>query len=255
MRILVVDEETPARAQLRQLITEIEGSHALAGELSDGRDVISCCSREPIDIVLMDLATSGIGALDAARRLGCLDPAPAVVFMTGPDQPSPEGLNGEVAGCLRKPIERERLQEVLRRLSHIHQRLPSSPESESTPAGRPERRRQIKAQYRGKVQVVAVRDVLYLHADQKYVTVRHGGGELLVDESLRSFELEFPDLFLRIHRHTLVARNQVAGLERDPDGVHRILLRDCAERLPVSRRHLSAVRFWMCNCGIIPGRG
>ncbi|MBK1718805.1 LytTR family DNA-binding domain-containing protein [Thiocystis violacea] len=62
---------------------------------------------------------------------------------------------------------------------------------------------------------------------------------------MRSFEREFPDLFLRIHRNALVARARLSGLERQPDGSTQVQVRDCGDRLLVSRRHLSEVRRWL----------
>ena len=84
-----------------------------------------------------------------------------------------------------------------------------------------------------------------LLADQKYVTVRHEGGDLLVDEALKALEDEFPDVFMRIHRNALVARSRLCGLEKGPDGTTLVHLRGCDERLAVSRRHLSDVRRWL----------
>jgi two-component system response regulator AlgR len=92
---------------------------------------------------------------------------------------------------------------------------------------------------------VPVEDILYLRAEQKYVTVRHPKGRLLVDESLKSLEEEFPDLFLRIHRNALVARRHLTGLDKDLEGACLACLRGCDERLPVSRRHLPDVRRWL----------
>jgi two-component system response regulator AlgR len=92
---------------------------------------------------------------------------------------------------------------------------------------------------------VAVERVIYLQADQKYVLVRHDDGSLLVEESLKSLEEEFPDILLRIHRSALVARDRIEALEKGTDGAPRVRLRGCAERLPVSRRHLAAVRRWL----------
>ncbi len=95
------------------------------------------------------------------------------------------------------------------------------------------------------MRAVPVRDVIYLQADQKYVTVRHLGGELLVDESLRTFEQDFADLFLRIHRNALVARARLLGLEKTSHGTFQARLNGCDERLPVSRRHLADLRRWL----------
>ena len=95
------------------------------------------------------------------------------------------------------------------------------------------------------MRIVAVEDIIYLRADHKYVSVRHPGGTLLVDESLCALELEFPDLFLRLHRNALVARTRLSGLEKQPGGATLARLHDCDDRLPVSRRHISKVRHWL----------
>jgi two-component system response regulator AlgR len=71
---------------------------------------------------------------------------------------------------------------------------------------------------------------------------RHEGGEALLDESLVSLEQEFGEQFIRIHRNALVARDALVGLEKDSLGRVRAMLRDCDERLDISRRHVAAVR-------------
>jgi two-component system response regulator AlgR len=92
------------------------------------------------------------------------------------------------------------------------------------------------------VQTVPIDDVLYLLAEQKYVTVRHSAGRMLIDESLKALEQEFPDRFMRIHRNALVATRQLVGLEKGADGASLAVLSGCEERLPVSRRHLPEIR-------------
>ena len=134
-------------------------------------------------------------------------------------------------------------------------RRPSSaPESRRGSSTRPSppRRRAARtgaitlaAHYRGSLQTVPIPEIIYLLADQKYVTVRHEGGDLLVDEALKALEDEFPDIFMRIHRNALVARSRLSGLEKGPDGTTLVRLRGCDERLPVSRRHLSDIRRWL----------
>ena len=104
------------------------------------------------------------------------------------------------------------------------------------------RRRHLSAHYRGGVRTVPIENILYLLAEQKYVTVRHQKGRMLVDESLKALELEFPDRFMRIHRNALVASARLVGLERAADGGYLAVLQDCEERLAVSRRHLPDVR-------------
>ena len=71
--------------------------------------------------------------------------------------------------------------------------------------------------YKG-VELVNISDIRYLKADQKYVSVRYTGGEVIVDETLRELEEEFPDLFSRVHRNALVTTNHIMGLEKDATG-------------------------------------
>src|SRR5690606_15752342 len=103
-------------------------------------------------------------------------------------------------------------------------------------------RTHFSALLKGSLRVVPVKDVRYLQADQGYVTVRHAGGELLIEDSLRALEEEFGERVLRIHRNTLVVVEHVTALERGPLGTLSVTLRDIPERLPVSRRLHAAVR-------------
>jgi two-component system response regulator AlgR len=74
------------------------------------------------------------------------------------------------------------------------------------------------------------------------VTVRHVGGELIIDETLRDLEREFEALFIRIHRNALVSSRAIEGIERNEDGHYRVRLKGIDEELEISRRHVSAVR-------------
>jgi two-component system response regulator AlgR len=92
------------------------------------------------------------------------------------------------------------------------------------------------------VKLIPVPEIFYFSADQKYTTVRHRGGSDLIDDALKALEEEFPSDFVRIHRSALVHVKQVAGVERVGDGQYEVLLRDVAERLPVSRRQAGELR-------------
>ena len=140
---------------------------------------------------------------------------------------------------------RQRLREALERV-----RVPTRPQRTALSNQgdlHPSRRHFLSAYYRGGLQTVAIENIHYLRAEHKYVTVRHTGGEILVDESLKSLEEEFPDLFVRIHRNALVARSGLSGLSKASDGGVEVRLRDCTEHLPVSRSHLASIRRLLLN--------
>ena len=82
----------------------------------------------------------------------------------------------------------------------------------------------------------------FFQADQKYVTMRHAGGELLIDETLQELEDEFGNRFVRVHRNALVATKYIEGLERNEEGQYQIRLRDVPNGIDISRRHVSSIR-------------
>jgi two-component system response regulator AlgR len=243
MNILVVDDEAEARERLRRLLAETDGRYTLAGEATDGLQAIEVCRSQRIDLVLLGAQLPGVDGVTAAGALSALDPAPAIILVTAFEHEPRVAPGSQLAGCLVKPVCRERLLEALQRVQDptstrsvvgINQSVHEPPRSAP--------RRRLSAHYRGGLRTVQIEDIIYLRAEHKYVTVHHAEGELLIDESLRALEQEFTQLFLRIHRNTLVARNRVNGLEKRSDGSVYIRLRDCAEQLQVSRRHLPEVR-------------
>lgn len=93
------------------------------------------------------------------------------------------------------------------------------------------------------IQLVSLQDIYYFQAADKYVTAHHIHGELLIEDSINSLELEFSPAFIRVHRKTLVSIAKVGKLIRDDAGKHFIVLKDKPDfMLPVSRRQLPKVR-------------
>jgi two-component system response regulator AlgR len=240
VRVLIVDDEAPARERLRRLVAEVGGGWEVIGQAANGEEALDVCRAGDVDLVLLDINMPGMGGLEAAQALARLDPPPAVVLVTAYGEYALDAFERHVADYLVKPVRRERLQEALARLQVTNR--PQRAALSGSATGGPGRRRHLTAHYRGGLQVVAIEDVIYLRAEQKYVTARHLSGSLLLDESLKSLERELDDLFLRIHRNTLVARRWLVGLEKDGDGTSYARLRGCEERLAVSRRHLAEVR-------------
>ena len=242
MRILIVDDEAPARARLRRLLSELPGDSQIVGEAADGWAALDVCEKLEVDLALLDISMPGMDGLEVAGRLAELDPPPAVILVTAYTEYALKAFDQRVDDYLVKPVRRERLQAALDRV-----RVSTRPQREAlleaaNPRGR---RSRLSARYRGGLRSVPVEEVIYLLAEQKYVNLRHETGHLLLDESLKTLEDELGELFIRIHRNALVARRAVLGLEKDAEGNTLVRLRGCAERLPVSRRHLPELRRWL----------
>ena len=243
VNLLIIDDEPLARERLRRHIAEIGEPYVVVGEADNGFDMLRRCEPGDVDIALVDIRMPRMDGLEAARHLAGLDSAPALIFTTAYDQHAIDAFERNAVDYLLKPIRRERLAEALARARRLSRAQHKS--LEQTEPATHGARGHLCARYRGDLHLVPIEDVLYFRADQKYVTARHTGGEVLLEESLKALEDEFGERLLRIHRSTLVAKPHVDGLEKSDDGICRLHLRGCGETLEVSRRHLPEVRAWL----------
>ncbi len=244
MNILIADDESPARARLRALLHELTGDYRVVGEVGDGEAVVSHCAESPVDLVLMDIRMPLLSGLDAAARLGLMDTPPAVVFVTAYDQHAVEAFERGAIDYLVKPVRPERLHRALERARALTRpQLQVLRALENGISGK--HRERICTSYRGGVECVDLDEVIYFRAEQKYVVVRHQGGRLLLEESLKTLEESYQEHFLRIHRNALVAQQRLVGIEKTPDGHSMARLNGCDDLLEISRRHLPMVRAWL----------
>jgi two-component system response regulator AlgR len=232
MKVLIVDDEPPARERLVRLLEEIDACE-LAGEAGNGAEAIELVGRLAPDVVLMDIRMPGMDGVEAARHLGQLDEPPAIIFITAYDEYALRAFDTHAVGYLLKPVRREKLAETLTRASRLTK--PQLAAIAKAAAPRP-RRSHLSVRVRGELRLIPIEEVLYFLADQKYVTIRHRSGEDLIEESLKSLEDEFDPDFLRIHRNALVSVRHIASIERSGEGQYSVRMRGIETDLPVSRR-------------------
>ena len=241
-RILIADDEGPARARLRDLLDECRESFPLAivDEARNGREALDVLNREKIDIVLLDIRMPEMDGMEAARHISGMAEPPAIIFTTAFDSYAIKAFEVNAIDYLLKPIRAERL---LLALGKTRAAPPVSRQALDAATNLP--RRHLSVHERGKIVLVPVADVLYLRAELKYVTVRTVEREHLVEESLTHLEEEFDDAFVRIHRNCLVARAAIAGFERNAEESESgwaVVIKGTGEKLPVSRRQHSVVK-------------
>lgn len=238
MKFLIVDDEPLARERLKELIRRGGGEHVVI-EADNGIGALALAQSEHPDAILLDIRMPGMDGIETACHLARLEVPPAVIFTTAYDDHALAAFEANAVDYLLKPIRAERLQEALHR-ARILSRARSESLRRSDAGDRA--RTHLSIASHGGIQLVAVRDIRYLHAEQRYISVGWTGRELLLDESLRDLEAEFVGRFLRIHRGTLVAIEYLDALEHAPDGTWQVRLRGADRRLPVSRRHLADAR-------------
>ncbi|MGH8030955.1 MAG: LytR/AlgR family response regulator transcription factor [Luteimonas sp.] len=234
MKIVIADDEPLALERLRTLLGEIADVDLVA-EARDGREALHACAEHAPDVVLLDIAMPGIDGLEAARHLAAFEPRPAVIFCTAYDAHALSAFEAAAVDYLVKPVRPERLQAAIDRArTVVAGREHSRSDDDAHAPGK--QRTHLCARLRGSLRLIPIEDVHYLQAEEKYVVVHHARGEDLIEESLRSLEIEFGERFVRIHRNCLVARHEIVELRRGPDGHIHTVLRHGKLPLEVSRR-------------------
>ncbi len=237
MKCLVVDDESLARQRLTRLL-EGMGEWTVCGEAANGEQALQQVQQLRPDLVLMDIRMPGMDGIEAARHIVQLENPPALVFATAYGDHALEAFETQAVDYLLKPIHPQRLQQALdkaMRLSSVQLEKLQKSQADS-------RRMHLCARKRGNLELIPIDEVVYLQADNKYVTVCSATQQILIEESLKSLEREFSSYFIRIHRNALVAVAAISGLEKSVEGHCCVLLEGVDERLEVSRRLLPEVR-------------
>jgi len=243
LRVFIADDEAPARERLKELLADIEAQlpTRVVGEATNGLEAVEQLPASGAQLLLLDIQMPGMGGLEVARHLAGLQAGPAVVFVTAHDRHAVEAFELNALDYLVKPVRAARLAAALKKASAAGPPPPRQLAQAATQA-----REYLSVAERHRILLVPVRDIVYLRAELKYVTLRTREGEHLIEEPLVALEREFAARFVRVHRSCLVARSAVRGFERAAGGEEEphwnVVLEGVPERLPVSRRQWSEVR-------------
>jgi two-component system, LytTR family, response regulator AlgR len=243
LNILIVDDEPLARSRLRTLLGDCTEPKAnVGGEAQNATDAMVWLKKTQFDAVLLDIHMPGDDGLTLAKAIKSLQHQPAIVFITAHAEHAVEAFELTATDYLTKPVRLERLQNSLQKIEHFRQSIrrlePQNGIGKATDT--------LIIQERGITERIPLREVLYLKAELKYISVRTALKTHILEGSLNELETRFPNRFLRIHRNALVATQAIRALEKhyDPDEGDgwAVRLSGIDETLMVSRRQLAAVK-------------
>lgn len=235
MKLLIVDDEPLARARIRALLDSHDQSDSFeVEEASNGLEALTKNESMQADVILLDIRMPGMDGLEAANHLSQLENAPVIVFTTAYDEHALEAFDLQAIGYLVKPVKKDKLFKTIETASRLTDQQRRNLGSNG--------RKFVSAQVGGNLQLVAVEDIYYFRADQKYVVARHTKGELLIEDTLKHLEEEFANSFIRVHRSALAALDKVIAIQKQSDGHSVVTFIDVDDSLEISRRHLPEVR-------------
>lgn len=243
LRVIIVDDEPPARTRLRRLL-KADADIDLIAECSDGAGAVQTIESTRPDLVLLDVQMPELDGFEVLRALD-MPRLPAVIFVTAFDKYALRAFEVHALDYVLKPVEADRLGEAL---DHARRRIA---EHRSATAGLADLLRDLKGdrayltrvpvRSEGKVKVIDLADVDWLSAADNYVTLHAAGREYLVRDTLAALERRLdPQLFVRVHRSTITRLDRIAELMPDAHGDFTIRLKD-GTRLDMSRTYRSTV--------------
>ncbi len=232
MRVLIVDDEAPARARLRQMLAA-EGDLEIAGEAETGTQAMKLAIDLKPDVILLDIQMPGSSGIDVAASLP--KPRPHVIFCTAFEQHAVDAFELHALDYLLKPISRVRLKQALDRARETPASANESGiDAAIAQAGRDPAR--FLAKKASRYVVIGEAQVLYFCSEDGLTRLVAESGQYWMDPTLNELESRVnPKRFFRISRATMIHLNAVEEVFPLTGGSGEVLLKN-GQRLEVSRR-------------------
>ena len=242
---IIADDEEQLRIHLKSKLAELWPELIICGEAKNGLEAMDLIELYRPAIAFLDIKMPGLSGIEVAQKIStnC-----RVVFITAFDQYAVKAFENEAVDYLLKPVTDERLAKTIKRLKKQISAISKPPIDfsqtmdrllaalkDNQPSGY---LKWIKVRHAEDVRLIAIDDVCYFKAEDKYTVVKTREGESLIKKSIRQLTEELdPDQFWRIHRGTIINVSRIGKVSRSFAGRLIITLKDLPENLTVSRSY------------------
>jgi two-component system LytT family response regulator len=236
VRVLIVDDERPARDKLRRMLEQQPGVEAI-DEARDGVEALQRIAELRPDACFLDIQMPEVSGLELAASLPA--PAPLIVFVTAFDQYAIRAFDADAIDYLLKPFDVARLQRALQRLRERLQALPAAaPPLPAFGNGHPVR--QLLVIERGVTRVVRVAQVGWIETADNYVVLHCPAEHPLMRQTLAGLLDKLGPGFVRCHRRAAVQLSWIDSVVALDKGDCELVLRGGA-RVPCSRQYRASL--------------
>ena len=241
VRVLVVDDEAPARAALRRMLSD-DSEVEVVGCCADGKEALAALKSTAPEVLFLDVRMPGLDGFQVVQAAG--PRPPRVVFVTAHAGHALEAFDAEAIDYVLKPFDDDRFARALARAkaaARADRTLALTARlSAEAPAPSPEVPRhleRIAIPDRDGVRVVPIGEIDWIEAQDYYVEVHSGGRGYLLRRSLKQLEERLdPRLFARVHRSAIVNVTRIQSMRPATHGERDLVLRD-GTQLKLSRMY------------------
>jgi DNA-binding LytR/AlgR family response regulator len=233
MRVLAVDDELPALADLARMLDASPAVERVETAASAAEALVALGDGETIDAVFLDVRMPGLDGLELARVLRRFERPPAVVFVSAFDDAAVDAFELDALDYLVKPVSRRRLDEAIERVAR-RSAIPEPPPEDETVA--------VDALRGGGTRLLPRSSIVYLQAHGDYVRVASTEGRFLVRARLSDLEERWESHgFVRVHRGFVVNLRRAIEVRPRLNGTAVLVMVDGAE-VPIARRQVGELR-------------
>ena len=237
---IIAEDEPLLRAEIRETLRTLWPELRICAEAGDGNQAVEALDRYGPNVLFLDIQMPGLNGIEVARHASG---KAHVVFITAYDSYAIQAFQEGAIDYILKPISAERMQLTIERL---RERLREPPANllgladllKSVVGAEPRYLKWLTVPHGSDLRVVAVSEISYLRADNKYTTVNTRSSSFLLNSSLKDMHSKLdPDVFWQIHRGIVVNVAAIDTIYRSFRGSLELKLKDRSELLPVSAAH------------------
>lgn len=239
---IIIDDETPARLGLQNLLKEFPETFEVIDTAKNGTEAQQKIEALNPDIIFLDIEMPGCSGFELLARLETI---PMVVFCTAYDQYSLEAFETNSIDYLVKPVKLERIEKTVQKLKTFH--IKSSSDEilkvlkEITNRKEEKKMTSITVKKNDKLLFIKLEDISFFEADNNYTTIHSESGAFLSTESISNLEKKLPENFLRIHRGIIINKNYVKEAQKYFNSRYIITLNDAKKTNITSGRSYSEI--------------
>jgi len=244
---VVADDEVLARQKLRQLLRN-EPEVEVVGEGASASETIELVRATRPDLLLLDIRMPGMDGFDVVSALAASSelPMPRIIFTTAYDQYAVRAFEIHAVDYLLKPFTSERLRSALQR---VREQMDAPEQGSANTNGRAKNpspyTTRIVFKSRGRILFLPVADIRWVGAEENYVRICTESETHLLRETMANIEERLdPQMFLRVHRSSIVNLQYVKEVRTEPSGDFAVLLVN-GQKIPMSRTYRSRVSEWL----------
>jgi len=241
LRALIVDDEPPARSELRYMLEKVNGVE-IVGEASNAREAIELIRALNHDVVFLDIQMPGLNGLNVAEIIKELPQSPAVVFVTAYGEHAVKAFELDAIDYLIKPFDEKRLLKTVNKV--VDSRKEHQKRATSLPSEGILRIGRIPVEKRGKTILLSTQDIIFVDTKDDYTFIHTYDENYITSFTLKELENRLHDhAFFRAHRGYIVNLHEVKEIVPMFGGSFLLRVKDSKEsEIPVSRRNAKKLR-------------